>query len=579
MHLKKGVAVSPGISIRRAYVLDTEELSIPERIIPDAEVPGALERYKKARQKAVVELVELQHRVEVQLGQELSNIFTAHQLLIEDPTLVGQVVERIRGERQAPEYAVTRTYRAAAKRMQGFNDRVFAERVRDIWDVENRLIRHLVGERLEEFRSLNEDVILIAVDLTPSQTANLDKDKTVGFATDQGGRTSHTAIVAKALGIPAVVGLGNITQEVSNGDLVIIDGRKGIVIVDPDEATLADYRNKERLYRAFQSELSAIRDLPAETIDGYRIHLWANIESPEEIEFALANGAEGIGLYRTEFLYLDNPAPSEDDHFQAYKRSIELLDGKPLIIRTLDLGGDKFFLGDDNAAPEKNPFLGCRSIRYCFEHLDVFKIQLRAILRASAYGPVRVMIPMVSSMRELKRVHNILDDVRSALDDEGVHYKRRIPVGIMVEVPSAALVADQLSKKTDFFSVGTNDLVQYTLAVDRVNERVASLYQPIDPSVLRLVANVIKVGREKSKPVSMCGEMCGEVEYTLPLIGLGLTHLSLAPAMIPEVKAVIRSISMRDAKKLVDNIRNADDPLKTERYLRDRVRKIIPQLF
>ncbi len=578
MHLKKGVAVSPGISIRPAYVLDTEELSIPKRNIESSQVQAALERYRKARQAAVEELQALQHRVEIQLGKELSGIFKAHQMLIEDPTMCAQVEKRITDELHSPEYAVTRSYRNAAKRMQSIGDRIFAERVRDIWDVENRLVRHLVGERLEEFRSLSEDVILIAVDLSPSQTAGLDKEKTLGFATDQGGRTSHTAIVAKALGIPAVVGLGNITSEVNNGDLVIIDGRKGIVIVDPDEPTLADYRNKERLYRAFQSELSEIRDLPAETIDGYRIHMWANIESPEEIEHALANGAEGIGLYRTEFLYVNKPEPSEEDHFSAYKRSIELLHGRPIVIRTLDLGGDKFFV-EESVTPEKNPFLGCRSIRYCFEHLNVFKTQLRAILRASAYGPVRIMIPMISSMMELMRVHMILDDVRNELDDRGVPYDRSIPLGIMVEVPSAAIVADQLSKKIDFFSVGTNDLVQYTLAVDRVNERVANLYQPIDPSVIRLVTNVIEVGRDMKIPVSMCGEMCGEVEYTLPLIGLGLFHLSLAPAMIPEVKAVIRSISMREAKDLVRTIRNSVDPRRTERYLKEKVRKIIPQLF
>jgi phosphotransferase system enzyme I (PtsI) len=423
-------------------------------------------------------------------------------------------------------------------------------------------------------------VILVARDLSPSQTANLDRSKVRGFATDAGGRTSHTAIVARALEIPAVVGLGDITTDVSGGDWVIIDGNRGLVIVSPDEATVKKYEGREREYHEIELHLAELRDLPAVTKDGQAVTLYGNIEFPEEVTGSLNGGAEGIGLYRTEFLYLREQmrSPSEAEHFEAYMRAIHLLGDRPLVIRTLDLGADKF-PPEAGGYMEKNPFLGSRSLRYCFQHPELLQTQLRAILRASHFGKVRILLPMVSTLQELRRAKEFIAHAKAELAAEEIPFAAQVDVGAMIEVPSAALIADELAMESDFFSIGTNDLIQYTLAVDRGNPRVAELYSPAHPAILRLLRNVLDAGKKNGIDVAMCGEMSGDIDYTMLLLGLGLRIFSVSPIMLPELKKLIRSVTVEQCERIAAEAMRMDDALYTLGHLRSETRKIIPEAY
>ncbi|RME72486.1 MAG: phosphoenolpyruvate--protein phosphotransferase [Planctomycetota bacterium] len=575
--IRVGIPVSPGVAIERAFVLEAEDTHIAERFIPPEAVEGALARLERALERARADVREMRERYAEVLGDETAQIFRFHELMLQDRSLLDEIRRHVRERHYSPEYAVSTAFRSRIRMIRSLHDEYLRQRDVDLYDVERRVLRALRGTRQEELQSATGEVVLVAHDLTPSQTATLDTSKIIGFATDVGGRTSHTAIVARALGIPAVVGLGSLTTEVTSGDLVIIDGTKGRVIVNPDEDTLRTYRARRRQFIEFARDLAELRDLPAETRDGHKVTILANIEFPEEIGAALDSGAEGIGLYRTEFLYADGKEPDEEAHFQAYHAAVEACDGRPLVIRTLDLGADK--MTDSIVQLEKNPFLGCRSIRYAFQRPELFKTQLRAILRASAFGPIKLMLPMVTTLGEVRRAKLMISDVMDDLEREGIPFDDRIPVGIMVEVPSAALIADFLAREVAFFSIGTNDLVQYTLAVDRVNERVAELYQPSHPAILRLILGVIEAGWRHGIEVSMCGEMSGEVVYTIPLIGLGLRTFSISPGTIPEVKKVTRSITVREAEEVVDRIFTFSDARQTESYLQERARRIVPQLF
>jgi phosphotransferase system enzyme I (PtsI) len=400
-----------------------------------------------------------------------------------------------------------------------------------------------------------------------------------GFATDVGGRTSHTAIVARAMGIPAVVGLGNITNEVSGGDVVIIDGGRGVVIINPDEEQRVEHVEAERKLVRLEKDLRALSPLPAETKDGHVLSLQANIEFPEDIDGALSQGAQGIGLYRTEFLYLaSDHEPTEQDHYTAYADALHRLGGLPLVIRTLDLGADKYSQAKA-ANPERNPFLGDRSIRMCLHDIPMFKRQLRAIMRVTVLGDVRIMFPMICTLMELRQARMVLNDVMEELEDEGVPFRRDIPVGMMVEVPSAALMANQFAKEVNFFSIGTNDLIQYTLAVDRTNEKVAGLFCPAHPAVLSLIRDVIRAGTRNSIPVSMCGEMAGDPLYTLLLLGLGLSTFSMNGPDVPEVKKIIRSTTTDHAKQVARRVMSFDSERQVMHFLREETRKIIPEAF
>ncbi|MGE0713170.1 MAG: phosphoenolpyruvate--protein phosphotransferase [Planctomycetota bacterium] len=586
MRQLNGIPVVDGVVIAEALVLEAEKYRLPatQRLhrVGEELDPGRLDaerrRYREAIQRAKGELeqkAEALHQ-NPQTPASVQAILAVHREFLDDETFHGGVEGYI-GEGFSPEHAVSKQVSTFRKLFKGS---AHLERLLpDLDDYEQILLKHLLGERRETLKDLTSEVIVIARDLTPQQTMSLPLRYVKGFATDQGGKTSHTAILAQSQGIPAVVGLARITDIVTGGELVILDGRRGRVIVDPDPPTLARYRKRREKIEALQSGLEELKALPGETLDGYRIRLFANIGSPDEIEVAIRAGAEGIGLYRTEFLYSDdNPEPSEEDHYRAYSRALELLEGRPLVIRTLDLGADKFVPA--GLGFEANPFLGCRSIRYCLmEREDVFVRQLRAILRASAQGDVRLMLPMISSLEELTRSKEIIEDVKGELREEGAPFREDIPVGIMIEVPSAALVADVLAKHADFFSIGTNDLVQYVLAVDRVNQKVQELYRPAHPAVFRLLLNTVEAARRNKIPVSICGELSGEPEFTLPLLGLGLRDLSMAPSLIPKIKRFIRSITAIEAGRAVDEVLNHQTASETTEYLVRRARDLDPEFF
>lgn len=579
MEIKKGIGVSPGIAISTAIVLDAEDLLIPRRTIEPAEVGREVQRLKHALSQSQADLAALRSGIAAKHGKEISGIFNFHIGILKDKSLIEQIVTEIRQRQATAEYAVSVVMRRYSAHFLGMSDRYLAERVKDIHDIEKRLLRHLVGQRHEGLLHLKQDVIVIAHDLLPSQTAALDKTRVRGFATDVGGRTSHTAIVARAMGIPAVVGLGDITSEVSGGDTVIIDGSRGVVIVNPDEEQLAEHREAEKRYLRVEKELAELRDQPAQTLDNHVVSLLANIEFSEEIGDALRRGSEGIGLYRTEFLFLaGDKEPSEEDHFKAYSAAVRNLAGRPLVIRTLDLGADKYTQAKA-AHPERNPFLGDRSIRLCLHDIPMFKRQLRAIMRASALGDVRIMFPLISTLMELRQARMILNDVIEELEDEGVPFRRDIPIGIMIEVPSAALMANQFAKEVNFFSIGTNDLIQYTLAVDRTNEKVAGLFCPAHPAVLALIRDVIRAASRNQISVSVCGEMAGEPLYTLLLLGLGLTVFSMNAPDVPEVKKIIRSTTIEHARQVARKVMSFDSERQVMHFLREETRKIIPEAF
>ena len=579
MEIRKGIAVSPGVAIAPAIVLDSEQFRILRRSIEPAEVEAELARFRGAVQRALAEVRDLRQRVASDIGEKLGAIFEVQDRLLTDPGATQEICELIRREHYTPEYAASTILRGYARKFLNLPNRYMAERVTDVYDVEKRLLRNLIGARRESLGTLTEPVVIVAHDLTPSQTASLDRTKILGFATDLGGRTSHTTIIARAMGIPAVVGLKTITADISGGDSVIIDGNRGLVVINPDDATVVRFREVQRRFDLMEKELGDLKDLPATTGDGHEVKLWGNMEFPHDVETCLARGASGIGLYRTEFLYLDRDQdPSEEEHFQAYAEAIDMLQGRPITIRTCDLGADKFthLSGDYD---ERNPFLGCRSIRFSLQHIGLFKTQLRAILRASALGPTRIMFPLITNLKELRQAKMLLADVREDLEDEGVLFDADIQVGIMIEVPSAAIMARNFARECDFFSIGTNDLVQYTLAVDRSNERVASLYTPGHPAVLRLIRTVVEAAKETGIEVAVCGEMAGEPNYTPVLLGLGVDVFSVSSATLLEIKKVIRSATMDQAREICDKVFQFDSDREVDAYLSEISRRLLPEMF
>lgn len=580
METRKGIAVAPGVVIKEAFVLESEGYRIPRHLIKEDEIDKEIARLEEATSSAWKEIEELEESVSKNLGSQIGSIFATHKLMLQDKQLMREFSERVQENHLSAEYAVSLVLRVYIRKFENVDDPYLSARVGDIYDIEKRLLRNLLGEKREELKNLTEEVIVVAHDLNPSQIASLDTTKVRGFVTDVGSRNSHSAIVARALGIPAVVGLSTATVDIFGGDRVIIDGNRGVVIVRPDEKTIKEYQSIEKDFYVFEKRLSSeFKDLPAVTLDGREVSILGNIEFPRDIGPSVSQGATGIGLYRTEFLYLgSNDIPTEEDHFNAYTQSIQELGTKPIIIRTLDLGGDKFFPANNNK--ELNPFLGCRSIRYCLENPKVFKSQLRAILRASATGNVKILFPMISSLQELRHAKDFVKEVMEEMNQEGIAFDEKIEIGIMIEVPSAAMVADDLAKEVDFFSIGTNDLIQYTLAVDRSNDKVAHLYSPAHPAIIRLLKMIIKAAEENNIKIGICGEMGGEIEYTILLLGLGLREFSVAPAMIiPEVKKIIRSVTYEKAKEVAETVCSYNDPAETTEYLRNIAREIIPELI
>ncbi len=482
----------------------------------------------------------------------------------------------IRERHYSPEYAVSRALRRYAKVFQTIESSYLAERASDVIDIEKRLLRNLLGRRREELAHLISPVIVLAHNLTPSETANLNRAYVRGFATEIGGPGSHTAIVAEGLEIPAIVGIGTFLTDVSGGDLVIIDGDHGLVILQPDEETIAHYRYEAEQNKSRAAQLATLREVPAVTADGVRIELLGNIEFPHEVEHCLERGADGIGLYRTEFLYLGSDCePDESVHYEAYSRVMEEMQGRPVVIRSCDLGADKVTI-DPEAA--KNPTLGLRSIRLSLKNLPVFRTQLRAVLRASALGDLRLMFPLVSTLLELRQAKMVLADVMEDLDEEGVPFNRELPVGMMVEVPAAVLMIDQFVEEVDFISIGTNDLTQYTLAADRSNKDVAALYSSADPAVLRLIRMAVTAADRKGVSANVCGQMSGNALYTMLLLGLGLRRLSVTPSSIPEVKKACRTVSIAQCQQVAEHVMALENARDIKNYLREELKKILPEL-
>ncbi len=581
MEIKRGIAVSPGVAIGPALVLDTEGFRIPQRFVAPAEVAAEVGRLRQALAEAVRDTRAQQETISAKLGPQYGAIFAAHIFLLTDPSLLRDVETLIADQLFAAEYAVSRVMRRHAKTLESLEGGHFASRITDVFDLEKRLLGSLLGQRRENLQHLSAAVIVLAHDLSPSETASLDTAHVHGFATEAGGRTSHTAIVAGVLEIPAVVGLGTFVTDVSGGDVAIVDGNRGLLILTPDEETLERYELTRSSFRRFESSLVELRALPAVTQDGAQIGLMGNIEFPQEGEHCLDRGADGVGLYRTEFLYLNKREdPTEAEHFEAYLHVVRTLGaGRPVVIRTLDLGADKFQPRTEKLGQERNPFLGLRSVRLCLRNLTLFKTQLRAILRASAFGDVRLMFPMISTLLEVRQCKMILAEVKEDLEDEGIAFNASLPVGTMIEVPSAAILAAELAREVDFFSIGTNDLVQYTLAADRNNEAVAYLYSAGDPAVLRLIDGVIKAAHKQGVAVNVCGEMSGDPQYTLLLLGLGIRQLSLTPHNIPEIKRLIRSVTLEEAVATAREAMRLETARDVNNYLREQTRRILPEVF
>jgi len=579
MEIKKGIAVSHGVVVASAVVLDSEEYRITRKTVPHKQTPGELEELSRAFDTSLTELDSLREDTTHQLGQDVGAIFDFHYGLLEQGRLREQIAGLIKEHNYSAAYATRDVLRGYERRFMKMENELLRERFKDVRDIERRLLRHLCGRRGEDLAHLSKPVIVVAHDLTPSQSANLARTRVVGVAMDAGGLTSHTAIVVRSMGIPAVMGLEDVSTVVSGSDMVIVDGTKGIVVVRPDDRMLAEYRAEERRMKAVASGLIELRDKPAVTRDSQRISLLSNIEFPYEAQTSMEKGAEGIGLYRTEFLYLRSPTePTEEEHYEAYHTVVQAIGGRPVTIRTLDLGADKYTQAQARE-PEPNPFLGLRSIRYCLRNLEAFKVQLRAILRVSVEGDVRVMFPLISGLMELRQAKMAIGDAMEDLEEMGVPFRRDIPVGIMVETPAAALQIRQLMRECDFVSIGTNDLIQYTLAVDRGNERVASLYTASHPAVLRLLRDIVRASSRTGEMCSLCGEIAGEPMYTLFLLGIGLRIFSMAPADIPEIKRIIRSTTIEHAVRVSKRALEFETDRQVSNYLRDETRKIAPDLL
>lgn len=576
MEAIKGIGVSSGIAIGRALLLSEAVGSAAFRTVPIEEVPREIERMERSLEDAKQQILQIRNKMSLRGGDDAARIFDFHLELLGDQSLVQPIRADIQRECVVAEYAVAENFAKLAARFREFASEVFVQKASDVIDLQRRVLMRLSGRATDRLVGVKGPVIVIAHELTPSQTVELHRAHIVAFATDGGGLTGHTSILARALGMPAVVGCTKVTADIEDGDTVIVDGDGGVVIVRPDDVLLARYQLLAREGQQRQRALRSDAGQPAVTRDGMPITLLGNIEFPEEIEAVVENGGAGVGLYRTEFLFLmsDHP-PSEDDQLQSYCRAIELANGRPLIIRTLDLGADKYTQGQLIEA-ERNPFLGLRSIRFCLANQELFKTQLRALLRASAFGPIKVMLPLVTHVMELRQTRMLLNDLAEELDEAGIAFDRNIPIGIMVETPAAALMSRAFAHESRFFSIGTNDLIQYTLAVDRGNERVAGLYNAANPAVLTLIKSIVRAGRHVGIDVSVCGEIAGQPLFTALLLGMGVRTLSMSPGQIPAVKRVVRGLEIEHCEALARRVGSFDSDRQVLACLRDELRKIDP---
>lgn len=576
----KGVPAASGIACGPAFILDRQDFIVPKREVMEEEIVIEIARFEEALGKTREEIFDIQKKIAQERGGQNAQIFDAHLMVLEDKMLIQEVIKGIREQKLAAEYVFSMVLKKFTQSFAKIKDEYLRERTADVNDIGRRVLKHLMDEsRLHDLDNLHEDLIIVAHDLSPSDAVSMYNRRIIAFVTDIGGRTSHTAIIAKSLGVPAVVGLKDATLRISNQDFIIVDGRKGIIIINPEQATFNLYQKEQNKIIASLGRLDDVKDLPAETLDNKTISILANLELSEEIKVVQKSSPQGIGLYRTEFFYMNRiDLPSEEEQFESYKSVAQAMGDAPVTIRTLDLGGDKF-ISSVQIPKDMSPFLGWRAIQFCLERPDIFKTQLRAILRASVFGNIRLMYPMIAGLGELRRANAILNEVKDSLRDEGVPFNEKIQVGIMVEVPAAVMIADLLIKEADFFSIGTNDLIQYTLAVDRVNERTAHLYQPFHPAVLRMIKRVIDAGHNEGKQVSLCGEMSGEPSQAILLIGMGIDALSMSSASILPIKKLIRSIRWSDAQKLVNDVLDLPTATEIEEYVIAKTKELAPQFF
>jgi phosphotransferase system enzyme I (PtsI) len=552
MKVLEGIAASSGIAIAKAYRLENPDLTVEKKAISN--VAEEVARFEAAIAKAKEELETIRARTFEELGEDKAAIFSAHLLVLSDPELLNPVKEKIETESVNAEYALHETASMFITMFESMDNEYMKERAADIRDVTTRVLAHLLGVSVSNPSMISEEVIIIAEDLTPSDTAQLNRKYVKGFTTDIGGRTSHSAIMARSMEIPAVVGTKSVTAEIQNGDIVIVDGLHGKVIVNPSAEVVAEYEKKLAHFEAQKAEWAKLVNERTITKDGHHVELAANIGTPDDVKGVLENGAEGIGLYRTEFLYMGrDQLPTEEEQFEAYKTVLERMEGKPVVVRTLDIGGDKELPYLD-LPKEMNPFLGFRAIRLCLEMQDMFRTQLRALLRASVYGNLKIMFPMIATLDEFRQAKAILLEEKAKLQAEGVQVSDNIEVGMMVEIPAAAILADQFAKEVDFFSIGTNDLIQYTMAADRMNERISYLYQPYNPAILRLISNVIDAAHKEGKWAGMCGEMAGDAIAIPLLLGLGLDEFSMSATSILRARSQMKKLSKEEAARFKETI-------------------------
>jgi phosphotransferase system enzyme I (PtsI) len=575
----KGIPVSAGVCHGKVFVLRKTELTISETPVPESDVPHQVHRFEQALVATRQEILDVQKQVTTALGAKDASIFEAHLLVLEDPTLIESVTNMIQQRKIAAESAFHQFAEKYTATLAAIDDDYLRERAADMRDVTSRVLSNLMGHPQQELRSLTEQCIVVAEDIPPSMVATLDKTKVIGFATDVGSKTSHTAIMARSLQIPAVVGLQDASDKVESGTHVLVDGYNGVLIVNPTDQTLFEYGQLVRRHVSMEEKLKDIQGLPAVTLDGTKVSLAANIEQTSDVDAVKFYGAEGVGLFRTEYLFINRDTlPTEEEQYVAYRKVAAELKPASVVIRTLDLGGDKF-LSHLGLPQEMNPFLGWRAIRFCLEEKDIFRAQLRAILRASAEGNIKMMYPMVSCLDEVLKANQYVEEFKTELRAEGKAFNENLEIGIMVEIPSAALAADILAKHVKFFSIGTNDLIQYSLAVDRLNEKIAHLYEPTHPAILKLIKMTADAAKKQGIWCGVCGEMAGDPMLTPLLLGLGVEELSAAPPVLPWVKLLIRRLKMSDAKELAEFALNCESGREILERSQAMAQSVAPGLF
>jgi len=575
----EGIAASSGVAIGPVVVVLGRRGKVARSQVAPERIDAEIDRFHRARAETRKHLEAIRDQVASDVGPEYAGIIEAHILVLDDPVLIEDTLRRVRERREIAEYAYARVTRQIIKNFEALDDPYFKERSTDVLDVRERVLHELLGLTPPDLAELGQPAIVVAEQLTPSTTLTLPRDRVLGFATARGGKGAHAALLARSMEIPAVVGVRGLMDEVEAGMTLAIDGHEGVVVIDPDSAERRQFAERRTRFQAFVRGLEALRDHDAETQDGHQVQLAANIEYPEEVDSVLSHGARGIGLYRTEFLLLKSGASrlqNEEMQYQSYVEVARAIHPDPVVIRTFDMGGDKLL--DNPYGPEDNPFLGYRAIRFCLGNEGMFRTQLRALLRAAALGNVHILLPMICCLQEVRRAKEILVSVKQELNQEGVEIAQDPPVGVMIEVPSAALCAEMLAQEVDFFSVGTNDLTQYTIAVDRNNALVDYLYQPLHPGVLRLLRMVVEAGRRHARPVGICGELAGDPLATLVLLGMGFDSLSTNLMVLPEIKKVIRSVTLEEAREVAGKVGRLGCALDIQGYLKELAEERFPWL-